>query len=156
MRARRDRRVCRALPAASMAMLMAVSAAMSQASPVKQVLLLQSLDRGNLTLDRFTAVFRVGLDQHAGPVNVVQIVVGPAGFVSARESAIVEYVQSLYADRAPPDLVMTVGGPAALFARKHRPQLFPRTPLVFGALDQRYLRGAPLGENETAVVVVND
>jgi signal transduction histidine kinase len=43
-----------------------------------------------------------------------------------------------------------------LFARKHRPQLFPRTPLVFGALDQRYLRGAPLGENETAVVVVND
>src|SRR5688572_33210395 len=27
-----------------------------------------------------------------------------------------------YANRAPPDLVMTVGGPAALFARKHRRQ----------------------------------
>ena len=51
---------------------------------------------------------------------------------------------------------MTVGGPAAVFARKHRQQLFPDTPLLFAAVDQRFLRDAPLGENETAVAVVND
>jgi signal transduction histidine kinase len=153
-----DRRVLRTLQAATLGMLLAVSAATGQPqATVKQVLLLQSLDRGNLTLDRFTSVFRVGLDQHAGrPVNVVQVVVGRTGFVGAREPAIVDYIQSLYADRAPPDLVMTVGGPAALFARRNRQQLFPDTPLLFGAMDQRYLRGAPLGENETAVAVVND
>ena len=51
---------------------------------------------------------------------------------------------------------MTIGGPAAVFARKYRQQLFPDTPLLFAAVDQRYLGGAPLGENETAVAVVND
>src|SRR5205814_516820 len=58
--------------------------------------------------------------------------------------------------RAPPDLIMTVAGPAAAFARKHRRDLFPGTPLLFTAVDERYLRGAPLGENETAVSVIND
>ena len=51
---------------------------------------------------------------------------------------------------------MTVGGPAAVFARQHRRQLFPETPLLFASVDQRYLRDAPLGDNETAVAVVND
>src|SRR4051812_28701748 len=117
-----DRRVVRTLRAATLGTLLAAGAATSQPqSTVKQVLLLQSVDRGNLTLDRFTGVFRVGLEQQAGrPVNFVQVVVGPTGFVGAREPAIVDYIQSLYADHAPPDLVVTVGGPAALFARRHR------------------------------------
>lgn len=158
MRLWTDRRVFRTLQAAMLGMLLAVSVATGQQrSTVKQVLVLQSVNRGNLTLDRFTGVFRIGLDQHvASPVNFVQVVVGPTGFVGARASVIVHYIQSLYADRAPPDLVVTVGGPAALFARNHRQQLFPATPLLFGAMDQRYLRDSPLGENETAVAVVND
>ena len=55
--------------------------------------------------------------------------------------------------RPKPDLIVTVGGPAAVFARKHRQQLFPDTPLLFAAVDQRYLRDAPLGRHETAVAV---
>ena len=50
---------------------------------------------------------------------------------------------------------MAIAGPASVFARKHRSQLFPDTPLLFAAVDQRYLRDAPLGENETAVAVDN-
>ena len=112
----------------------------------QQVLVLQSLDRGNLILDQFTGNFRVALDQHAGnPVNVVQVVVGPIGFVGAPEQAVVDYIRSIYAGRAPPDLVMTVAGPAAVFARKHRRELFPKVPLMFASVDERYLRGAPLG-----------
>ena len=135
-----------------------IGAATSEAqSPVKQVLMLQSLDRGNLTLDHFTGNFRVSLDQRAGnPVNVVQIVVGPTGFVGAPEQAVVDYIRSVFADRPPPDLIATVGGPAAVFARKHRRQLFPETPLLFASVDQRWLREAPLGENETAVAVALD
>ena len=135
-----------------------IVAASSEAQPaVKQVLVLQSLNRGNLILDNFTGNFRVGLDQRAGkPVHVVQVVVGPTGFVGAPEQAVVDYIRSMYVDRPPPDLIVTTGGPAAVFARKHRPNLFPETPLLFAAVDQRYLRGAPLGENESAVAVVND
>ena len=61
---------------------------------VRQVLLLQSFDRGNLSIDYFTGNFRVELDQLAGsPVNVVQVVVGPSGSVGAPEQAVVDYIR---------------------------------------------------------------
>src|SRR5258705_352980 len=94
-----------------------LAAASTDASPaIRQVLVLQSFDRGNLTIDRFTANFRVELDQRAGqPVNVVQVAVSPTGFVAAPEQAAVDYIRSTFADR-PPDLIVTVAGPAAAFA----------------------------------------
>jgi len=49
-----------------------------------------------------------------------------------------------------------VAGPAAVFARAHRQQLFPETPLLFASVDQRWLASAPLGDNESAVAVDND
>ena len=59
----------------------------SEAQPaVRHVLLLQSFDRGNMTDDYTTANFRVDLGQRIGQaVNVVEIVVGPTGFVGAPE-----------------------------------------------------------------------
>ncbi len=126
-------------------------------SRVQHVLLLQSFDRGNLVVDHFTGNFRVELDERAGrPVNVVQVVVGPTGFVGAPEREIVDYIRAIFADRPQPDLIVTIAGPAAVFARKYRRQLFPHTPLLFASVDQRYLRDAPLGDNETAVTVTND
>ena len=135
-----------------------LGAAPSDAQPaVRQVLVLQSFDRGNITVDQFTANFRIELDQRAErPVNVVQIVVGPTGSVGASEQAVVNYIRSSYVDRPKPDLIVTVAGLAAAFARKYRQQLFPDTPLLFAAVDQKYLGDAPLGKNETAVAVVND
>ena len=124
---------------------------------VQQVLLLHGSDRGNLVLDTFTGNFRADLDERAGrPVNVVQIVIGPTGFAGAPEQAAVDYIRSTFADRPAPDLILTASGPSAVFARRYRQQLFPDTPLLFAAVDQRYLRDAPLGENERAVAVVND
>jgi signal transduction histidine kinase len=125
--------------------------------PVHQILLLQSFGRGNSIVDHFTSNLRVDLDRPPGmPSNVVQIVVSPTGMAGAPEQAVVEFIRSTYADRARPDLIVTVSGPAAVFARKYRRQLFPDSPQLFAAVDQRYLRGAPLGENETAVAVLND
>ena len=146
------------LRCAALAGVLLLGAASSEAQPrVRQVLMLQSFDRGNMTLDYFTANFRVELDQLAGsPVNVVQVVVGPTGSVGAPEQAVVDYIRAIFADGPEPDLIVTVAGPAAVFARKYRRQLFPETPLLFGAVDQRYLRNAPLGNNEAAVSVDND
>jgi signal transduction histidine kinase len=125
--------------------------------PVKQVLVLQSLNRGNLPLDHFTADFRITLDERLGkPVNVIQVVVGPTGFVGATEKAVVDYIQASYAGHGPPDLIVTAGGPAATFAHRHRARLFPETPLLFASVDVRWMRGAPLGENEAAVPVINN
>ena len=134
------------------------AAANGAAQPVqKQVLVLQSVDRGNIVVDHFTTNFHVELDQRAEqPVNFVQVVVGPIGSVGAPERAIVDFIVSTFADGPKPDLIVAVSGPASIFARKYRQQLFPDTPLLFAAVDERYLRAAPLGENETAVASAND
>jgi signal transduction histidine kinase len=124
---------------------------------VQQILLLQGADRGNLVLDSFTGDFRVDLDERTGrTVNVIQIVVGPTGFAGASDRAAVDYIRATFADRPRPDLILTVSGPAATFARRHRQELFPDTPLVLAAVDRRFLGEAPLRENEIAVGVSND
>ena len=79
--------LCRRFVCAAVAGLLVLAAASSGAQPavpaVRQVLVLQPFDRGNLIVDAFTGHFRVELDQRAGtPVNVIQVVVGPTGFVT--------------------------------------------------------------------------
>jgi signal transduction histidine kinase len=131
--------------------------AASSEAAVRNVLLLQAFDRGNLTVDSFTGYFRFEVDQRtAGPVTWTQFVVNPSGFDEIPEKAIVDYLQSAFVDRPEPDLVITIGGPAAAFARKYRRQIFPESPLLFAAVDERFLQGAPLADNETAVAVRND
>ncbi len=49
-----------------------------------------------------------------------------------------------------------MAGPATVFARRHRQELFPDTPLLFAAVDQQFLRDAPLRDNEAAVATIND
>ena len=124
---------------------------------MRHVLVLQSFDRGNLILDHFTTNLRVDLDQRAGgPVNYIQVNVGPTGFVGAPEESVVNFIRSTFTNRSKPDLIVTIAGPAAVFARKYRQQLFPETPLLLASIDQRYLGDAPLAENEAAVAVLHD
>src|SRR5262245_39848838 len=42
------------------------------------------------------------------------------------ETPFVAYLRALFANQ-PPDLIVSVGGPAAAFVQRHRPQLFPDT-----------------------------
>ena len=129
----------------------------SDAAAGRYVLLLQSLDRGNLTLDQFTGDFRVELDRLAGePVTVAQFVTTPSGFGVSPEASILAFLRSAFVNRSAPGVVVTAGGPAAAFARKYRQQLFPESPTLFAAVDQRFLQDAPLADNEAAVSVVND
>ena len=136
-------------------MLLAV-AGRTAAQGVHQVLVLESADRGNLVIDSFTTNFHVDVDQRADrPVNFVQVVVGATGSGGAPAQAIVVYLQSIFVDRSP-ELIVTIAGPAAGFARKYRQRLFPDIPILFAAVDQQYLGNAPLEQNETAVTSVTD
>jgi len=125
--------------------------------PVRQVLVLQSFDRGNLILDHFTTNLRVEVDQYVGgPTNFIQINVGPTGFVGAPEQSVVDFIRSNFANRPKPDLIVTIAGPAAVFARKYRQQLFPESPLLLASVDQRFLGDAPLADNDVAVAALHD
>src|SRR5688572_7680386 len=76
---------------------------------VRNVLMLQSLNRGNLPLDAFTGHFRVELDRRAGiPVNLNQAVIDS----TAPDDAVVDYIRATYAAGREPDLIVTAGGPA--------------------------------------------
>ncbi len=142
--------------AAAAILLLLVSAVRADAA-VRQMVLLQSFDRGNLVLDRFTSLLRSLVDQQAGePVVFTEFTVSPAGFRDIPEEAFVEFLISAYAGRQKPDLVITTGGPAASFARRHRQRLFSDSPLLYAAVDARFLESATLDENETAVAVAND
>src|SRR5437660_1647617 len=89
-------------------------AAWSEAAPAaRQVLILQSSERGTLVFDLFTADFRTALDQlSAEPLTVTQFAITPSGFTEAPEQPIVEYLRTAFLTDAKPDLILTVGGPA--------------------------------------------
>ena len=124
---------------------------------VRHVLLLQSLDRGNLTMDGFTADFRIEVERRSStPVTFMQAVVNPSGFSASPEKPIVDYLASAFAGQPKPDLVVTIGGPATVFARKYARQLFPDSPLLLTAVSTQFLRGPPLLDHETAVASDND
>lgn len=123
----------------------------------RRVLLLQSIDRGNLTLDYFTGNLRVDMDAGEGdPITFTQFVVSPSGFDLNPDEAVVGYLRSAYANLPKPDLILAMAGPAGAFVRRHRAEIFPDSPLLYAGVDQRFLRGAPLAPNETAVGVAND
>ena len=91
------------------------------------------------------------------PVNLVQVVVGPTGFVGASEPAVVAYIRSSFVDRPKPDLIVSIGGPAAVFraqvsARSSFPTRRPCSrPWINGISVTRRL-----ARTSTAVAVVND
>ena len=136
-------------------MLLATTA--SEAQPVRQVLVLESIDRGNLVLDYITANFRVDLVERLGqPVNFSQLTVGSSGSVAAPDQAVVDFIRSAYREGRRPDLVVALGGPASVFARRYRARLFPAAPLLLAAVDQRYAATEPPDENEVVAAVIND
>jgi signal transduction histidine kinase len=71
------------------------------------------------------------------------------------ESPFVDYLRSLYRSR-PPDIVISIGAPAARFVQKFRTQLFPDTPMVLTAVEQRLVDHAGLTDDDTVVSVHND
>jgi signal transduction histidine kinase len=66
------------------------------------------------------------------------------------DAAFAAYLRTLFAAR-PLDLVITLDGPAAKFALKYREQLFPHTPKILAAVEERQLVGAALSPTETLV-----
>jgi signal transduction histidine kinase len=58
--------------------------------------------------------------------------------------------------RHPPDLIICVGAPAGIFMQAQRARLFPETPMIVAAVEQRRVDAARLGHNDTVVSVAHD
>ena len=107
--------------------LLVISAPSSEAQhPVQHVLVLQSFDRGNLVVDHFTGNFRVELDERAGTPRECRSGRRGSGRVRRRARTSDRRLHPIHLRRSSAaDLIVTVAGPAAVFARKYRRSSFP-------------------------------
>ncbi|HXW19851.1 MAG TPA: sensor histidine kinase [Roseiarcus sp.] len=132
--------------------MLAFAAAGASAAEPKRVLLLHSFAKEVAPFSDFSAAFRKDLSRRSPwPIDFYEASIETARFrESEDEGPLVEYLHSLFAARKL-DLIVSIGGPAARFSQRYRAQLFPSTPLLISAAEQRVIDAAALTANETAV-----
>lgn len=123
----------------------------------KQVLVLHSFGREFKPWSEYAKAIRLELErQSPRPLDIQE-----HALVSARspddnpEAAFVAYLDALFLKRRP-DLIVTIGAPAAAFVQRHRQQLFPASPMILTVVDQRRVQYSKLGPNDTVVAVAID
>jgi PAS domain S-box-containing protein len=129
-----------------------IAAGSKPATPKPQhVLLLHSFDA---SFDSFARNFRTTLaKQSTVPIDFLDVWLQPAGLSDDQhELLMVEDLQSKLAGHQL-DLMVPLGGPAVIFAQKHRRELFPTTPMLLAGMDRRFVRDAGLTANDTAIPI---
>ena len=134
-------------------MLLMASLSAATAEP-KQVMVLFSFGRDFIPWSEYAKTIRTELDrQSPWPLDITE-----HSLVTARssddnpEAPFVEYLRALYAKRQP-DLIVSIGAPAAAFVQRHRQQLFPKTPMVFTAVEQRRVQFSSLTPLDAVVAL---
>ena len=120
----------------------------------KQVLLLHSFGRDFKPWSEYAKIIRMELNQQSPwPLDITE-----HSLVTARspdedpEVPFVEYLRVLFAKRLP-DIIVSIGAPAAGFVQRHRQQFFATAPMVFTAVEQRRVQYSSLTVNDTVVAV---
>jgi signal transduction histidine kinase len=124
----------------------------AMATETKRVLLLHSFGREFSPYDAALAALRTELAERSSEPLAFYDVSLHAGLASGLddEQPFAEYLRHRF-DDSPPDVVVTIGPPAAAFYVKYRDQLFPGTPLAITALDQRLVPKSTLRAGDTVV-----
>ena len=141
---------------ATVVILACASVSGAQPEP-RQVLLLYSYERDLGSHNAFANLFRPELSRlFAEPVDFIEVSLQAARLKpSASEESIVNDLRSTFPRRRL-DLVVPVGGPAAVFAQTYRQQLFPTAPMLLAGVDRRFVQNRALTANDTAVAVEHD
>jgi signal transduction histidine kinase len=123
----------------------------------KEVLIVHSFGREFTPWNEYAKQIRGELDrQSPWPLDVREhsLETARSGNLNP-ELPFVEYLGALYADH-PPDLIVAIGAPATAFIQRQRDQLFPDTPAVFTAIEQRRLKSLGLTLNDAVIAVALD
>jgi hypothetical protein len=133
------------------------ASASRMAEQPRHVLLLHSYEREFAPHGFLAETFQKELSrQSPQPVNFFDVSLQPARSSQNRNDwPTVEYLLSTFAGQRL-DLIVTIGGPAAQFAVRHRDRLFPETPLLLASVDTRAMDTTSLPAKTVAVVFAND
>jgi signal transduction histidine kinase len=125
----------------------------ADAATPKRVLIIHSFGRDFAPYDTIASVFRTELARGSPDPIVLFEATLDAGrpITDEEERAFLDYLKARFAGLAP-DLVVTIGPPAARFYLAHRDRLFPSIPLVMAALDERLARSAVLRATDAAII----
>lgn len=130
--------------------------ATSRSEP-KRVLLLHSFGREFRPWSEYARSIKAELErQSPWPLDIQEHTLLTARFNNpGPEAPFVEYLASLYQGELP-DIVLSVGAPAARFVQRYRAKLFPNTPTVLTVVEQRLVNRMDLTDNDVVVSVRND
>jgi signal transduction histidine kinase len=129
----------------------------SPAAVQKRVMILHSVGREFRPWNEYAKQIREELDrQSPWPLDVQEhsLLTARSGDTNP-EAPFAAYLEALYSGHTP-DLIVGIGAPAAAFVQRHRQQLFPGTPALFTAIEQRRVDRSSLTENDTIVAVKLD
>ncbi|MHB0769508.1 sensor histidine kinase [Bradyrhizobium sp. 5.13L] len=148
---------CLAVCLMALLVMLSGSAVGADRSEPKRILLLHSFGRDFRPWSEYALSIKAALEQKAPwSLDVQEHTLLTARFNNpGPEEPFVDYLRSLYAG-VPPDVVVSVGAPAARFAQKYRDQLFPDAPMVLTVVEQRLVNRADLTDNDTVISVQND
>jgi signal transduction histidine kinase len=123
----------------------------------KRVLILHSFGRDFRPWSEYTRGIKAELDrQSRRPLDIQEHTLLTARFNDpGSEDPFVDYLRSLYFSRQP-DVVLSIGAPAAQFIQKYRARLFPEAPMVLTAIEQRQVNRGLLTDHDTVISVHND
>jgi len=140
----------------SLLVLLFTAGSVTGAEP-RRVLLINSFGREFAPYDAFAGNFRTELvRQSSQPVDIYEVSLESARFgPDSQHQPTADYLRAMFEGRRL-DLIVPIGGPAVRFAQSYREQLFPATPILLAAVDERHLQQALLTTNDTAVAIRND
>jgi signal transduction histidine kinase len=126
----------------------------AEGDEVKRVMLLHSFGQEFRPWSEYARSIKAALEkQSPWPLDIYEHTLLTARFDNpGPEAPFVNYLSSLYRGR-PPSVVVSVGAPAARFIQKYREQLFPATPMVLTAVEERTLDRIGLTGNDTVISV---
>ena len=133
-------------------LLMVLVSGVAQAASTKRVLIIHSFGRDFEPYGTIASVFRTELVRGSPDTTLLYEATFDAGRSASalEESTFREYLTARYDGNAP-DLVVTLGPPAARFYLANRNQIFPAVPYVMGALDERLARSAVLQPGDAGI-----
>jgi signal transduction histidine kinase len=137
---------------ATVAVFAPIFTANAHAAEPKHVLLIHSFGSGTPPFTVESTAFETELVEKMGErVDLDEVSLDMARYADRdMQEAIVDYLQKRKA-KWRPDLVVTIGAPAGIFAANYRDRLFPETPILYATLDRRLLPPGALDNNATYI-----
>ena len=137
--------------------MLSIACSIANAADTKRIVLLHSFGRDFKPWSEYAKAIRSELERQ----SPWRLEIADHSLMTARfsgedqEPPYVEYLRGLFA-KQPPDLILSIGAPAAGFVQRHRQQVFGSIPMLFTAVEQRRVRFTELTPYDTVVAVAHD